>query len=131
MRKVFHLLFVLLLSSCIGPQIKNDAKIEFEEKSFDFGKLKYKQDASCQFEFSNPGESYLVIHDVKTSCGCTVPEWNKKPLKSGEKGTLKIDYDTSHPGRFHKTITVFYNGTDAPVKLTVKGSVEFPENMEI
>jgi hypothetical protein len=85
----------------------------------------FKKEAACTFEFSNTGKSALVISDVKTSCGCTVPEWPQKPILPGEKGLLKIRYDAAFPGVFHKTVEVIYNGTGSPVTLEIYGEVEY------
>ncbi|MFV0266550.1 MAG: hypothetical protein ACK5HT_05380, partial [Draconibacterium sp.] len=38
----------------------------------------------------------------------------------------KIGYDTSRPGRFDKTISVFYNGNNSPAILQIKGRVNYP-----
>jgi len=69
----------------------------------------------------------LIINEVKTSCGCTVPEWPKTPIRRGEKGLIKIKYDASSPGVFHKYVEVFYNGSGSPDSLEIKGEVEYPE----
>ncbi|WP_394368018.1 DUF1573 domain-containing protein [Flavobacterium undicola] len=69
----------------------------------------------------------LLIKDVNTSCGCTVPEWYKGIIKPNKNGEIKIVYDAKYPGRFNKTITVFYNGKDSPINLTIKGEVPYPK----
>jgi hypothetical protein len=79
--------------------------------------------------FSNTGDTPLVIQNVKTSCGCTVPEWPQKPVNPGNSGEIKINYDTSHPGMFNKTITVFYNGQESPQVLNIKGKVASSEEL--
>jgi hypothetical protein len=117
------LIVTLACFSCTGKVIRNDASIRFMEQKHDFGKISLKKGAVYSFEFSNSGKSFLVIYDVKTSCGCTVPEWVKEPLRPGGKRELKIKYDASYPGVFHKTIEVYYNGTDSPAKLEIEGEV--------
>ncbi len=73
----------------------------------------------------------LIINDVKTSCGCTVPEWSKEPIRPGRKGQITIKYDADFPGVFHKTVEVFYNGVDSPYMLGIKGEVEYPEDNQL
>ena len=114
------------LISCKSAATKNDAEIEFEKTTYHFGELEYKGEGNCTFKFANPGEKPLVIQHVKTSCGCTVPKWPRKPLKTGESGEILISYDTSHPGVFVKTITVSYNGEVSPQILIIKGNVKYP-----
>ena len=115
---------------CNSVTENKTAQIKFEATEYDFGELELNADGNCSFDFSNSGETPLVIQNVKTSCGCTVPQWPKKPIKPGKSGTVEIIYDTSHPGMFSKTVTVFYNGQDSPLSLTIKGSVLFPQNSE-
>ena len=130
MKKIFYIILVTLLISCAETNIQNkDAVIEFKEHEFNFKQLSFKEDAAYFFEFSNPGNSPLIIQNVNTTCGCTVPEWPKNPINPSETGEIKIKYDTSHPGSFSKTIKVFYNGKDSPVQLTIKGSVNYPKDL--
>lgn len=99
----------------------------FKQNEHDFGNISSKKSVSTLFEFSNAGEMPLLIKEVKTSCGCTVPEWSKEIIQSNESGEIKILYDAKYPGRFNKTITVFYNGKNSPQVLTIKGEVPYPE----
>ena len=85
MKTIFLTTLTLLLLSCSHTVIKNDALIHFESKKHDFGKLSLKKEAQISFQFTNPGNTPLVIFDVKTSCGCTVPEWTKNPVNPGDQ----------------------------------------------
>lgn len=127
MNKHFTVLLFVLLCACSATVTRNDALINFGEVKHDFGTVSYKKETTCAFEFSNPGKTMLIINDVKTSCGCTVPEWPKEPVRPGEKGMIKIKYDAAFPGVFHKTVEVFYNGAGSPANLEIKGEVEYPE----
>jgi hypothetical protein len=101
----------------------NNSKIEFEETTFNFGKIEYASDGTCVFEFTNTSRKPLVINVVRTSCGCTNPEWPKDPLEPGDSGEIKVTYNTQIPGSFQKSITVFCNAVNSPVKLLIKGEV--------
>jgi len=126
MNKFYSFAFLVLLYACTTPVIRNDASIVFNKEKHEFGTIALKKEAACTFEFSNTGKSALIIYDVKTSCGCTVPEWTKEPIRPGKKGLLKIKYDAAYPGVFYKTIEVTYNGPDSPVSLEINGAVEYP-----
>ena len=130
MKKVLFLIIFLVLLSCSPTIPTNDASISFNSLEYNFGELLYKSKAGCKFEFTNSGKTPLLIYNVKTSCGCTVPKWSKKPIRSGKKGVINIEYDTLHPGAFNKTITVFYNGKESPVELCIKGRVKYPKEIE-
>ncbi len=124
------LVFLVIAVSCSPTEIMRDAEINVSSKEHNFNSLPYKKEAEYSFQFTNPGKTPLLIFDVKTSCGCTVPEWTKKPIKPGKSGEIKIKYDAAFPGVFHKEILVYYNGQDSPVKLSIKGQVEYPDDLE-
>ena len=102
----------------------------FKKELHDFGKIASGKSVSNVFAFSNTGDSPLLIKEVTTSCGCTVPKWTKDVIKPNKSGEIKIVYDANYPGRFNKTITVFYNGKHSPKTLTIKGEVIYSETNE-
>ena len=128
--KQFVSSFLLFMVACSSPVTRNDAVIRFNGQEYDFGTIPLKEEVRYGFEFSNPGKTPLVISNVKTSCGCTIPEWPRKPVKPGAKGEIKVAYDAASPGVFHKTITVYFNGKGSPVLLSIKGQVGLPEQKE-
>ena len=131
-RKTLYFCFILLLSiisSCNEETIlPANASINFTKSLHDFGELPLKKEASIVFEFNNNGKELLQITDVKTTCGCAAPKWSKEVIKPSKTGNIKITYDSQHPGRFNKTITVYYNGENSPLELKIKGRVAYPED---
>ena len=130
MKHIELILILIILSACQSNTGKMDAKASFPETEYNFGVLEYKKPAQHRFTVNNIGETPLVISNVETSCGCTVPEWTKKPIKPGKEGEINITYESDFPGQFRKTITVFYNGTNSPDTLLIKGEVELPKEMK-
>jgi hypothetical protein len=102
----------------------NNSKIEFESTTFDFGKIPFSSDGTCVFTFTNTSEEDLIVNIVRTSCGCTNPEWPKDPIEPGKTGEIKVKYNTQIVGTFQKSITVFSNAVNSPVKLLIKGEVQ-------
>jgi hypothetical protein len=107
---------------------KDLPEIFFEKTTHDYGTLKYDSDGTCEFTFKNTGKEPLLLTQVQASCGCTTPTWPKEPIKSGEKGTIVVKYNTKIPGAFSKSIRVYSNGKTNLVTLTIKGSVENKTN---
>jgi hypothetical protein len=126
--KAFSVSFVLLMA-CTNTSQKNNAVVSFTKAELDLGLLEYKHSKTVSFEIENPGETPLIIFDVKTSCGCTVPNWSKKPIKPGKTESIQVTYDADFPGRFKKTIAVFYNGANSPDTLVISGEVEYPDEL--
>ena len=69
------------------------------------------------FPFTNTGSDTLVICNVKTSCGCLVAQWPKKPILPGARDSIKAIYSTlMRPGPFTKSITVKSNDSADPTQ---------------
>ena len=53
----------------------------------------------------------LQIEEVDAACGCTTPEWTKEPVKPGEKGKIRVKFDTQHQNLGNKTkqVAVYSN----------------------
>jgi hypothetical protein len=103
----------------------NAPEITFTETVHDFGMLPFKGVAECEFTFVNTGKEPLIIQSCPSTCGCTVPTCPKdKPVKPGEKGTIKVKYNNTHiSGIFTKQFTVTSNAKNSPVRITIKGEV--------
>lgn len=104
-------------------QAQETAKIEFKSEVIDYGEIAKGSDGVRVFEFTNTGNVALVITDVTSSCGCTIPEKPEGPIAPGESGEIKVKYDTSRVGPIRKTVTV-YSNADVPAKsIKIKGKV--------
>ena len=120
----FTTLFVaLMLVSSINAKMIN-ATIEWVEQVHDFGKIPYEKETSYEFVFKNPGMIPLIIENVESSCGCTVPEYPKAPIPPGGEGKIKVVYSAEDKGYFSKEVTVYTNTQEKVTKLQIKGIVE-------
>ena len=111
-------------SSAQNEPVQSGAQITFLEETYDYGEVKYDSDGYCTFIFENTGNQPLILGDVKGSCSCTVPSWPKEPIAPGEKGELKVKYNTKNAGAINKSVTVNSNAVNTPVKVVrIKGNV--------
>jgi hypothetical protein len=100
------------------------ASIFFREYEHDFGKIAEGEKVGCVFTFENRGTAPLVVNSAVTSCGCTVPKFDKKPVPPGGTGILEVIFDSSGRGGVQtKTITVKSNATKPLVLLRITGEV--------
>ena len=99
------------------------AMIEFDTEIINYGTIEQHSDGTKIFAFTNTGDAPLIINEVKTSCGCTVPRYSKAPILPGESGELEIKYNTKKLGAFTKTITVKSNAEGGNKILKIKGTV--------
>jgi len=122
MKNLIAVLFVGLMSLGSFAQEKV-AKIEFKTDVIDYGTIEKGADGVRVFEFTNTGDAPLVISNVKSTCGCTVPKKPKGPMMPGETGDIEVKYDTKRVNPIRKTITVFSNAETPTVALKIKGLV--------
>ena len=106
-----------------GKKKKGDAIITFAEDNFDYGDIPFKGDGNCEFTFRNTGKTPLVLTHVKSTCGCTIPEWPSEPIKAGEHGIIKVSYDTQRVGTFNKSVYVYSNANNGVQRLYIRGTV--------
>lgn len=100
------------------------AEITFDETQFNFGEIIQGQVVEHDFIFTNTGKNDLVIYDSKGSCGCTVPEWPKEPIKPGKKDKVHVKFDsTNKEGHQTKTVTLTCNTQPNQVTLQIVGDV--------
>jgi len=97
--------------------------IQFTKSEIDLGKVKSGKKYAVDFHFVNKMNKPLVIFNVKTSCGCTVADWEKNPLKPNESSTIRVVYDAENRGAFTKSIRVSSNAENGIVELGIKGRV--------
>ena len=103
----------------------NVAKLTFQETKYNFGTVKAGTVVKKSFKFKNTGKVPLIITDVRSTCGCTVPEWNKKSIAVGAEDEIKINFDTE--GKLNeqvKPVTIVANTFPAQTVVTVLGKVE-------
>lgn len=101
-----------------------DPKIKFMETSHDFGEINEGDVVEHKFKFKNEGKRPLVISNVTTTCGCTVPSWPKKPIGVGEEAVIHAKFNSSgKSGTQNKAITVISNAPSSPDRVYLKGKV--------
>ena len=91
------------------------------ERDVQFGSFLMSERQERKVTLKNTGDAPLVIHGVDTSCGCTHVEYSQRPLRPGEETTLLIVYEADEAGHFHKTVDVYCNTADAPLRVVVTG----------
>jgi hypothetical protein len=126
MKKVL-LMSLMLMLSLVYASAQKEAEIKFEKTTYDFGTFSESTPVQkCTFTFTNVGEAPLIIHQAIASCGCTVPQYTKKPIAPGEKGTLSVTYNGKgrFPGHFKKSITIRTNGKPEMLRLYIEGTME-------
>jgi len=143
MKKLFILTVLIILSVAVFAQVdaqsaqKSKGKkvavveedtlpkvpeIKFNSLVHDYGNIYKGDNGVCAFEFTNTGKADLVLTNVSSSCGCTVPEWPKDPIPPGKGASIKVKYDTNRVGGINKNVFVDSNAGEK-ITLSIKGNV--------
>tara|TARA_B100000524_G_scaffold7069_1_gene4497 strand:- start:280 stop:756 length:477 start_codon:yes stop_codon:yes gene_type:complete len=131
MKKISLILFALVmlpLNSCkenatekinqdnVEKAAKRDAQtivfptINFDKTLHDFGEIQNGTPVETVFSYTNSGRSPLVVTDIKSTCGCTVPQgWSKEPLMPGESSQFSVKFNGKGANKVSKTITLTTN----------------------
>ena len=100
------------------------AKVEFDKEFHDFGTIKEGEIVVTEFIVKNVGDSDLLIHEAKGSCGCTVPKPPKEPIKPGASAPIKVSFDSKgKPGSQEKTVTLTTNTQNGHEMFKIKANV--------
>lgn len=106
--------------------VDEPTQITFDNPEHNFGKVVDGDMVKHTFTFTNTGEKNLVIFDVKTTCGCTVPEdWPKHPIEPGDGGEIKVIFNSHNKvGQVNKSIRIEANTNPTVTTVTLTGEVE-------
>jgi hypothetical protein len=84
--------------------------ISFDKTLHDFGEIENGTAVETVFSYTNSGRSPLVVTDIKSTCGCTVPQgWSKDPLMPGESSDFSVKFNGKGANKVSKTITLTTN----------------------
>jgi hypothetical protein len=112
----------------VEERSSNDAnapEITFDFDTYDYGEVVDGEVVEVDFNFTNTGNSDLIIFNASASCGCTVPEYpQNENIKPGESSSLKVRFDTSNkPGKQMKTVTLTTNTNSGRKLIRINGFV--------
>lgn len=121
------------ICSCKNNSIQEDKSnydnegkpvIEFSKIVHDFGRIQEGEKVACVFTFENKGDADLLIKSATTSCGCTVPEFDDKPIPPGGSGNVEVVFDSAYrTGIQNKTIVIRSNASRPAVVLKIKAEI--------
>jgi hypothetical protein len=94
-----------------------------EQAEMEINGLQVGKKSAVRFKLKNIGNEPLAIARVDTSCGCTVPSWEKKPVEPGGETEIILEIHPEESGSFHKTVRVYCNVAKGMIPFTVKGMV--------
>lgn len=106
--------------------------LKFDKTEHDFGYINEGDKVTTEFILTNTGDADLVIVSAVGSCGCTVPEPPKDPIKPGDSAPIKVTFDSKgKPGQQEKTVTITTNTANGKETCKIKANVKPNPNTPI
>lgn len=121
MKKILTICLFAIILPAMAQQWQNE--VAFKSTSFTFGKIKLNKPVTTEFVYTNNTGKPLLIETATAECGCTEPEYDKKPVLNGKEGKLTVTYKADTPGAFSKKVTVKFFNIAKPVILVIEGEV--------
>jgi len=127
MKFIFSLfIFSAILTSKMSAQAAR--VIEWQSpQTHEFGDLIQNEPVVHSFTFKNITDEPITIENVRTTCGCTAPEWSYEPILPGAESEIKVEFDAKKLQGFRKRILVFFYEQKKGEKLYIEGYVEETE----
>lgn len=108
----------------VKPKIKRQAKIEFEELSWDMGELIEGDIRKKKFKFTNTGNAPLQIIGATATCGCATPTVPFLDIAPGESNSIGVQYNSvSKEGDQFPEVTIESNTYPKYTVLKLSASV--------
>ena len=105
--------------------------MSFDKTTHDFGVIQNGTPVQTVFSYTNTGEAPLVITDIKSTCGCTVPrDWSREPLNPGESSQFSVKFDGKGVNTTSKTVTVTANTQTGRETVKITAFINNPEMAE-
>lgn len=101
--------------------------IKFNEETHDFGRITQGEKVAFAFKFKNTGNASLIISSAHGSCGCTIPDYPKKPILPGEEGVINVVFASEgKSGVVEKSVTVVTNCEPSTKIIYIKANIVVP-----
>lgn len=108
----------------VEKKITDFPTAEFDKNEHDFGVINQGDKVETTFMIANNGKADLIIINATGSCGCTVPEYPKTPVKPGEKAPIKVTFDSAgKSGQQQKSVTLTTNTQKGYESISIKANI--------
>lgn len=118
---------VMNTKSADGNSKSDLPEIKFEEETHDFGRITQGEKVTYSFKFKNTGDANLIISSASGSCGCTIPDYPKKPILPGEEAVINVVFASEgKSGIVEKSVTIVTNCEPSTRIIYIKANIIVP-----
>jgi hypothetical protein len=124
MKKVFFSAILLTITSSIFAQATTIASVaKFKSDTVNLGQIEQSHPTKGTFYITNISKSPIIIEQANPTCGCTISDYTKTPIKPDSVGVINATYNAAGIGHFEKHLTVKLAGINEMKTITLKGEV--------
>lgn len=107
MKPFLFTFFILLTAPVTGPFLASADALHFTSPIQEFSATVEAANVHASYAFTNASDHAITISEIKTTCGCTTAELEKRTYQADESGTIDIVFDIgSRTGEQQKSIAV-------------------------
>jgi hypothetical protein len=123
MKKLLFSIVTILIATGAFAQVKSDDIAKIKVETIDLGKVPQNIPAVSTFIVTNIGKTDLIIESASPTCGCTVGDYTKTPIKPGKTGTITATYNAATLGPINKHMIVKFAGAEDSKNIGFTGEV--------
>jgi hypothetical protein len=112
----------MLITSCNNINEKRSGII-FEQNHIDLGTIAKNDSITCTFNYRNVSDETILINNITSSCGCTVPVSVRDSILKGDSKTIEVTFSSKYPKNIDENINVYFTGEGSPIMLFIYGIV--------
>ena len=121
---LFVIFYAVAQEKAETEETKAGPRITFEESTFDFGDIHQGDKVEHTFVFENTGTEPLIITNVQTTCGCTVPKWPREPIPPGQEGQIIVRFDsTGKLNKVNKVVKIISNAVTPLNQVSITANI--------
>ncbi len=102
--------------------------LALDKKEHDFGKIMNGTPVETIFKYTNTGNSMLVVSNIKSTCGCTVPSNYTREVAPGETGEFTVKFNGKGNGKISKSLTITANTEKGTEVVKIGAMIEADPN---
>ncbi len=111
---------LIFLLACTSGFSQN---VNWEQTTVNFGTVRDWNSPAATFTFKNTGKEKLMLLPQRHKRDVLV-RYPNRSIRPGETASITIQYYTGETGNFSRTVEVYTNASNKPVKLTIKGNIK-------
>ncbi len=101
---------VVVAMVSVGAAARNPGSkvgVSFNRTEADFGTVASGDPVRLEYVMTNNSSGAVAILSARASCGCTEPEYPRKPVMPGESAVIKVSFNTvGQRGEIDKEVTL-------------------------